>query len=183
MRKSALFLLLFLFSATPLFAQTQGQGGLGNQPGSPDLNQPGNQSPTSPDFGGQGGAVPCPPGSTAPDLNQGGRGGLGQPNLDNAVPNDRNPQTPGTLQPNSPGSVPPNPQGSVPPNPQGSIPNMGDQGGGLNQPGLGSGNQFGTTHCPPTGGDQGGLSQGGHDVPGSNRQTPPPLLPPSGGVQ
>lgn len=182
MRKSALFLLLFLLSSTPLFAQTQDQGGsndLGSQPGIPDSNQPGLQSPAPPDFGGQGGSAPCPPGSTAPDLNRGDRGGLGE-EQDRAIPNDRNPHTPGTLPPNSPGTVPPNPQGSGPNTP-------GDQ-GGLNQPG--SGDQFGMTDCPPSGTDRGGSSQGGgldnrsgQDVPGSERQTPPPLLPPSGGVQ
>lgn len=191
MRKSALFLLMFLLSSTPLFAQMQDRGGSGDfgggQPGTPDLSQPGTPSPHPPDFGGQGGSTPCPPGSTAPDLNRGDRGGLGQ-DQDRAVPNDRNPQTPGNLPPNSPGSVPSTPQGSIPQSPQGSVPNTPSDQGGLNQPG--SGDQFGMTDCPPNSTDRGGLNQGGgldnrsgQDLPGSDRQTPPPLLPPAGGAQ
>ena len=195
MKKSALFLMLILLGATPLFAQTQNPGRPGDfgSPEIPDSNQPGAPPQTSPDQNNQGGSVPCPPGSMAPDPNQDGRGGLGQPNLDNAIPNDRNPHPPGTLPPNAPGSVPSNPEGSVPPNPEGSVPNTpapGDQGGGLDQPGAGD--QFGTTDCPPSGTDRGGGgmdqedgldNRSGQDLPGSERQTPPPLLPPAGGVQ
>jgi hypothetical protein len=47
------------------------------------------------------------------------------------------------------------------------------------------------TDCPPSGTDRGGSDQGGggldnpsgQDIPGSERQTPPPLLPPSGGAR
>lgn len=198
MKKGALFLLFFLIGATPTFAQMQdrgGTGGLDSQPGIPDSNQPGTPPESAPGLGDQGGVAPCPPGSTTPDLDQGDRGGLGQPDLGPAIPNDRNPHSPGNLPPNSPGSVPPNPEGSVPPNPQGSVPNTpgmspGDQGGGPNQPGVGNQDQLGTNDCPPSGTDRGGSNQGGgldnrsgQDVPGSDRQTPPPLLPPSGGVQ
>lgn len=184
MRKYALFLLLLLLGATPLYAQTQDRGGpgdLGSPPGSSDSDPFGTPS-TSPDPGDRGALDPCPPGSTPPDLNQGDRGGLGDSELD-----QRSLPPPGSIPPNPPGSVPSNPPGSTPPNPQGSLP--GDQGGSLGQPDAGNSDQFGMTDCPPSGTDRGGLGQGGldspsgQDLPGSERRTPPPLLPPSGGVQ
>lgn len=190
MRKMALFLLLLLLGSTPLYAQTQDRGGsgdFGSPPGgsgSDPFGTPGTPPPTSPDLGGQGGTNPCPPGSTTPDLNQGDRGGLGDSELD-----QRSLPPPGSVPPNPPGSIPSNPPGTIPPNPQGSLP--GDQGGSFGQPDAGNQNQFGMTDCPPSGTDRGGLNQGGglgdnpsgQDLPGSERQTPPPLLPPSGGVQ
>lgn len=180
MKISALFLLLLLLGSTPVLAQMQERGGpgdFGSPPGSSDpFGTPGTPPPpTTPDPGDRGGLDPCPPGSTAPDLNQGDRGGSGDSELDQRA-----------LPP--PGSVPPNPPGSIPPNPQGSIP--GDQGGSFGQPDAGNRDQSGMTDCPPSGTDRRGLNQGGgldnpsgQDVPGSERQTPPPLLPPSGGVQ
>lgn len=177
MKKYLLFSLIgMLLSATPLFAQMSdpgGSGGFNGGAGAPDSNLPG----TAPQTPHQGGPIPCPPGSTAPELNQGDRGGLQNPNSGGGM----TPGNPNIAPP--PGSVPPNPQGSVPQNPQGSVPNLpgtpGDQ-GGLTQPG----DQFGMTDCPPSGTDRGGLNnRSGQDLPGSDRATPPPLLPPSGGVQ
>ncbi|MBI3804520.1 MAG: hypothetical protein HY282_12245 [Nitrospirae bacterium] len=103
-----------------------------------------------------------------------GSGG-GTPGGSNTLP------PPGAVPPNPQGSIPPNPQG-IPSNPPGSVPSMpggtlGDQ-GGATQPG----DQLGMTNCAPSGTDRGGLSnRSGQDLPGSNRSTPPPLLPPSGG--
>jgi len=185
MRKSALFLLLLLLGSTPLYAQDRGQGDLGTPPGSLDsdpFGTPGSPPPVTPDPGDRGGLDPCPPGSTTPDINPGDRGGLGDRELDQrALP------PPGSVPPSPPGSVPSNPPGGIPPNPKGSVP--GDQGGSFGQPDAGNRDQFGMTDCPPSGTDRGGfdqrggLEEPGQDVPGSERQTPPPLLPPAGGVQ
>lgn len=203
MRKSALFLLLLLLGATPSFAQMEDRGGPGDfsTPPGTDSDPFGTPPSTAPDPGDRGGLDPCPPGSTAPDVNPGDRGGLGEP----GTPGDRQleqrelppgsvpPNPPGSVPSDPPGSLPSNPPGSIPPNPQGSVP--GDQGGSFGQPDPGNQDQFGQdqfgmTDCPPGTDRGGGLDQRdglggqpGQDIPGSERETPPPLLPPAGGVQ
>lgn len=188
MKKTLFLLLLLLLGSTPVFAQMQEPGGT---PQTPDSDQFGTPPPTTPDLGDRGGVDPCPPRSTTPDLNQGDRGGLGDSELDQRAlppPGSVPPNPPGSIPPNPPGSIPPNPPGSIPQNPQGSVP--GDQGGSFGRPDTGNRDQLGTTDCPPSGTDRGGLNQGGgsdnpsgQEVPESEQQTPPPLLPPSGGVQ